>query len=136
MNPDKAGDHQRISRDLPVIRALARMAIEERFGIHHHLSRKAVRLSPIAGFRALLGQDVIEQTLAGIDLSGQTIRLPDAVTLLVRRGADVHAFEDLTIHGVKQLKGGIGLWMRSHLRGPAFGRPATAIERRCGQACS
>jgi hypothetical protein len=65
VNPDKLGDHQRISRDLPVIRALARMAIEDHFGIHHRLSTKAVRPSPIAGFRELLGQEVIDQTLAG-----------------------------------------------------------------------
>ncbi|SEV89593.1 methylamine utilization protein MauJ [Luteibacter sp. 329MFSha] len=113
VNPDKMGDHQRITRDLPVIRALARMAIEEKFGIHHRLSRKAVRSSPIAGFRALLGQEVIDQTLDGIDLSGHTISLPNQLTVLVRRGADVHAFEDLTIRGLKQLRGSIGLWMQN-----------------------
>lgn len=113
INPDRMGDHQRINRDLPVIRALARMAVEEKFGIHHRLSRKAVRPSPIAGFRALLGHQVIDQTLAGVDLSGHTIPLPDEVTLVVRRGADVHAFEDLTIQGLKQVRGGIGLWMRN-----------------------
>jgi hypothetical protein len=111
VNPDKVVDHDRITRDLPVMRALARVAVEERFGIHHRLSRKTEGPSTIAGFRALLGEDVIAQTLAGVDLSGVNVQLPDAVTVLVRRGVEVHAFERLRIAGLKQVKGGVGMWM-------------------------
>jgi hypothetical protein len=111
VNPDRIGDQERIERDLPVMRALARLAIEEWFGVHHRLSRKAVRASKIAGFKALIGEEVIDKTMAGADLSGLNILLPDSVTVLVRHGADIHAFEGLRIAGLKQVKGGVGIWM-------------------------
>jgi hypothetical protein len=111
VNPDRIGDQERIERDLPLMRALARLAIEEHFGVHHRLSKKAARPSKISGFRTLFGDDVIAKTLAGIDLSGLNIALPDSLTALVRHGNDIHAFRGLRIAGLKQVKGGIGMWM-------------------------
>jgi hypothetical protein len=113
VNPDRIGDQERIERDLPVIRAIARLAIEEHFGIHHRLSQKLARPSPIAGFLALLGDGVVDKILAGTDLVNGEITVPATVTVLVRLRADVHAMEGLVVWAIDQFEEGLAVQVRN-----------------------
>lgn len=113
VNPDRIGDQERIERDLPVIRALARLAIEEHFGVHHRLSPKLARPSPVAGFLALRGRGVVDKILAGTDLSDGDVTMPATVTVLVRLRADVHAMEGLVVWAVDQVDDGLVLLMHN-----------------------
>ncbi|WP_369927546.1 methylamine utilization protein MauJ [Xanthomonas sp. NCPPB 2632] len=113
VNPDRGIDHLRITRDLPIMQALARRAIEERFDIHHRLSRARHEPSPTAGFLKLFGDDVVSNALDGVDITGLVIQTPDNIDVVVRRGATTIALEGLAVSGLKQVQGGIALWLRN-----------------------
>jgi len=113
VNPDRIGDQERIERDLPVIQAMARLAIEEHYGVHHRLSPKLARRSPVAGFLAVFGEDLRQTVLAGEALGKTPIKVPDSLTVLVRRGGDVHAFEGMVISAMDQVEDGLILMMCS-----------------------
>lgn len=112
INPDKVGDQERIERDLPVMQALARIAIEERFCVHHRLSPNRVEPSPIAGFLALLDENTVERILAGEDIRGMDTPIPKHVTVVVRLGAEAHALEGLSVWALDHLNVGLALLMK------------------------
>lgn len=121
VNPDKVGDQERIERDLPVMQALARIAIEERFGVHHRLSPNRIAPSPISGFLSLLGNDKAKRILAGENVQGMDIQIPERVTVVVRRGADAHAMEGMTVWAVDQFNVGLAFLMHDRSRSVRVG---------------
>lgn len=113
VNPDRIGDQERIERDLPVMRALARLAIEEHFGIHHRLSPKAIRPSPISGFMALFGNEVKNRVVANTPLNGIPLHVPESVTLVVRLGSEAHAIEGMLVGSIDQLEGRLQMVLKN-----------------------
>lgn len=107
VNPDRIGDQERIERDLPVMHALARLGIEEHFGVFHRLSPKAIRPSPITGFTALFGEEVRDKVLANTPLNDTPLHVPESITLAVRLGSEAHAIEGMLVDTVDQLEGGL-----------------------------
>lgn len=85
VNPDKMMDHERIYRDLPIMRALARKAIEERFQIYPRIASNAPQQSDIPGFERIFGLDLIEKLLKREAIENTILQLPADITALVRR---------------------------------------------------
>lgn len=106
VNPDKLVDHERIYRDLPIMRALAKRAIEERFQIYPYLSRNKPEDSEVPGFERILGPELIAQLIGKDDIEAFSIEMPDHVTALVRHGNRIIAFEHMTLSEMQRLENG------------------------------
>jgi hypothetical protein len=80
VDPDKPADIRRLQSELPIIRALAQKAIEEIFGVE---TRGTVYLYELAGFKEILGPDIVKHLRDGtappaeanIDIPPVNIRL-------------------------------------------------------------
>lgn len=109
VNPDKLVDHERIYRDLPIVRALAMQAIEERFHIYHYLSRSAPKQSDIPGFERLFGPDLIAKILNKEDVEGVSVDIPANMTALIRRRNTIIHFEGLQAVEMRRFEDGCSL---------------------------
>jgi hypothetical protein len=106
VNPDKLVDHERIYRDLPIMRALARKAIEERFQIYPNLSRDKPEGNEVPGFEHILGPELIAQLMGKDDIDACNVEVPDHVTALIRRGNRIIVFEGMTLTEMKRFEEG------------------------------
>lgn len=106
VNPDKLVDHERIYRDLPIMRALARKAIEEQFQIYPYLSHNKPKESEVPGFERMLGPELIAQLMKKDDIEAFNIDVPDHVTALIRHGNRIIAFEDMTLSEMQRFENG------------------------------
>jgi len=102
VNPDKTIDHERIYADLPIVQALARKAIQERFRVWPRLSQEAPDRSLIEGFESLLGKEIIESAANSIDIRSQNIESPDSITVVVRNCASFRYMDGLRIKQMRQ----------------------------------
>jgi hypothetical protein len=109
VNPDKLVDHERIYRDLPIMRAWATKAIEEQFQIHPRLSRNAPVTSDVPGFEKRFGPELIKMLLSKEDLIEVNVHLPDSITALIRHGNRIIAFEGLVVDEMKRWENGCTL---------------------------
>lgn len=109
VNPDKLVDHERIYKDLPVVRALAQKAIEERFRIFPRASRDAPQKKSLPGFQRIFNVEHVAKLLGGDDIDWTTLRFPDCITALVRRGNQIVAFESMAIDEIARRENGIAL---------------------------
>ena len=108
VNPDRLVDHERIYRDLPIMRALARKAIEECFRLYPQVSQDAPKETSIAAFERIFGPELIERLLSKEDLEGTDIALPGDITALVRRGNHFISFTGLLIDELQRWENGLG----------------------------
>lgn len=106
VSPDKLVDHERIYRDLAVIRALARKAIEERFQIYPYLSRDKPKESDVPGFERFLGPELIAKLLSKDDIEAVNLHVPDNVTALIRHGNRIISFEEMVFDEMKRFEDG------------------------------
>ncbi|SPA56675.1 conserved protein of unknown function [Cupriavidus taiwanensis] len=96
VNPDEPLDYERISRDLPVVRNLAEIAIEEQFGLLRRRTRYHSRGLDIVGFKEAIGQELWQMLLEkSPEVEGRNIELPDTVALVARRDAAIHVYEGM-----------------------------------------
>lgn len=103
VNPDKTIDHDRIYADLPILRVLARKAIEEKFNLWPRISLDAPQASKIAGLEQLLGGGLVELVAKNQPIpDGHKATLPDSITLVMRGGAKSRHFEHLHIASAQQ----------------------------------
>lgn len=109
VNPDKLVDHERIYRDLPIVRALALQAIEERFRIYPYLSRNAPKNSDTPGLERIFGPELIAKLLTKEDMEEVTVNLPDNVTALVRRGNHIIHFDSLVVDEMQRFENGCAM---------------------------
>lgn len=109
VNPDKLVDQERIYQDIPIMSALARRAIEERFHIYPRLSRNAPESTNIPGFECVVGAEIIEGLLCKKNVDGTEILLPDDITMLVRNGNKIISFSGILIAVIQHLENGLGL---------------------------
>jgi hypothetical protein len=108
VNPDEVDDHFRLSQDIPLLRNLAGLAIEEhtRLNRSHTLWRE--HLYELAGFKELIPDDVLEKLINSVPISdGTTVEIPDLYTVVARRGAEVVSFEDMQPEIAGQVEGGM-----------------------------
>lgn len=109
VNPDNLVDHERIYQDLPVMKALARRAIEERFGLYSRFSRNPPKETFIPGLERAFGVELIEKLLNKHELGDTHIALPDRITALVRWGNRVIPFCGLYIDALQRWENGLGV---------------------------
>lgn len=114
VNPDKLMDHSRIYKDLPIMRALARMAIQERFDIFPRLSRSAPERSNILGFERLFGPELIERLLSKQKIEDGKLMLPDNITALVRFNHEIVSFAALIPDEISRWHDGVNLRLVNH----------------------
>ncbi len=110
VNPDEVEDHLRLQQDIPLLRNLAELAIEERTGIRRSHTIWREHLYEVQGFREIIPDDILEllENSEAVP-AGTTIELPERYTVLARRGVAVHAFENMVPEIFSQVEGGIAL---------------------------
>jgi hypothetical protein len=95
IDPDKPGDARRLSSELPIMRALAVMAIEEVFGVETRGTNFRKHLYELDGFKKILGPDIVARVQSGADVVGQPmVEIPDT-SVRIRRKAHYGPLEGL-----------------------------------------
>lgn len=108
VNPDNTDDHFRVSKDLPLMRNFAELAIQESFEINKPSTIHREHLYELEGFRKILPQAVVAAFKKGLELQGtQEIELPDQYLLLARRGHERYPLPPMGIADGGYVKGGL-----------------------------
>jgi hypothetical protein len=95
INPDDPADYRRLSAELPLIEALAVLAIDSVIGVETRSTVWAKHLYELQGFKAILGPTLIESIIKQEDLAGTlTVNLP-SISLELRRRAPYKALSSL-----------------------------------------
>ncbi len=103
VNPDDPSDIRRLSSDLPVIKALAEIMIEREFGVKSSLTIYKEHHYELAGFKNILGQELVEKILnenvLTLNKQENVKQIQNALSgLSVRlRGFDEKPFENLNV---------------------------------------
>lgn len=114
VNPDNTDDHFRLTKDLPLMRNFAELAIEEAFGVKRRSTIYREHLYELEGFREILPQDVIDILKRGEGLPEATaLDLPDQCLLIAKRGHEQHPLENMAIVGGGWVAGGLILDFQS-----------------------
>lgn len=96
INPDNPRDTRRLMDEVPIVHQLAVLAIEEKFQIDTSSSAYRKHLYELAGWKAVLGHDLIERISAGEEpKDGEVIDLPN-INFRLRDTASYEAFDSLT----------------------------------------
>lgn len=96
VNPDEPVDYERISLDIPVVRNLAEMAIEEQYKLLRRRTRYKTKGLDVVGFKEAVGPELWSLLLnRSPDVEGRNIELPDSVAVVARRDAQLHAYEGM-----------------------------------------
>lgn len=108
VNPDEVDDHFRLSRDLPLLRNLAELAVEEYTTLKRSRTLWREHLYELAGFKKLFSEELIEKLKNSVRVpDGTTVDIPDSYTVVARRGAEFYSFENMKPEIVGQVEGGI-----------------------------
>lgn len=95
VNPDDPRDLIRLSEDLPVIRELARVAIEREFGVKSERDFHRAHLYELEGFRALFGEALVGRIKAGEAIPPADVPVPKALSLRLRDRDRIELFESM-----------------------------------------
>ena len=102
IDPDKPDDARRLSSELPIMRALAVMAIEEVFGVETRGTNFRKHLYELDGFKKILGPDIVAHVQNGTALAEQPmVAIPD-ISVRIRRQAHYAPLEGLRCKRVDQ----------------------------------
>jgi hypothetical protein len=108
VNPDEVDDHFRLTQDIPLLRNLAELAIEENSSLNRSHTLWRDHLYELAGFRNLLADELIEMLVKSEPIpEGTTVDLPERYTVLARREAEVYSFQDMIPEIAGQVEGGV-----------------------------
>lgn len=94
-NPDDPADLIRLHEDLPVIRELARVAIEREFHIKSHSDFHRGHLYELEGFRALFGDILVARIKALEEVPASDVPIPKTLALRVRDRGCIELFESM-----------------------------------------
>jgi hypothetical protein len=103
IDPDKPGDARRLGSELPIMRALAVMAIEEVFGVETRGTNFRKHLYELDGFKKILGPDIVAHVQNGTALVAEQpmVEIPD-ISVRIRRQARYAPLEGLRCRRVGQ----------------------------------
>lgn len=108
VNPDEVDDHFRLTKDIPLLRNLAELAIEENSSLKRSHTLWREHLYELAGFRNLFPDDVIEKLVKSEPIpEGTTVDLPERYTVIARREAEVYSFQNMIPEIAGQVEGGV-----------------------------
>ncbi|WP_018986592.1 methylamine utilization protein MauJ [Methylophilus methylotrophus] len=116
-NPDSLNDIQRIYADIPIMHALAELAIEESFSYYPNRSMRRPARNLIEGFEKFIGGDLLQMVISG-NLPDKTISVdvPDSVCVLVRKENRFLSLDDCYIEGFEITKG----WFHFSIKNKLF----------------
>lgn len=95
VNPDDPADLIRLSEDLPVIRELARVAIEREFGVKSKRDFHREHLYELEGFRIHLGEALVARIMAGEAVPPGDVSAPKTLALRLRGRDPIELFEKM-----------------------------------------
>jgi hypothetical protein len=95
VNPDDPADLIRLSEDLPVIRELARVAVEGEFGIVSKRDFHREHLYELEGFRLLFGDTLVARIKAGEEIPPGEVPIPSVLSLRLRDRDRIELFESM-----------------------------------------
>jgi hypothetical protein len=95
VNPDEPADLIRLHEDLPVIRELARVAIEREFGVKSERDFHREHLYELEGFRTLLGNILVARIKALEEVPAAEVPIPKTLALRVRDRDYIELFESM-----------------------------------------
>lgn len=108
VNPDEVDDHFRLSQDIPLVRNLAELAIEENSTLQRSHTLWREHLYELAGFRELFPDKIIDMLVQSEPIpQGTTVDLPDKYIIIARHGAESFSFHDMSPQIVNQIEGGL-----------------------------
>ncbi|MCG3130865.1 MAG: hypothetical protein FLDDKLPJ_01639 [Phycisphaerae bacterium] len=116
VNPDDPADLIRLSEDLPVIRELARVAIERKFGIKSERDFHREHLYELEGFRALFGVALIGRIKAGEEVPPGDVPIPSVLSLRLRDRSRIELFESMSAATAWVRKGCVCVRLESKCR--------------------
>jgi len=93
VNPDDPADLIRLSKDLPVIRDLARIAIEREFGVKSERDFHDEHRYELEGFRSLFGGALVARIKEGEEVPHEEVPLPQVFSLRLRDRDRIELFE-------------------------------------------
>lgn len=95
VNPDDPADLIRLSEDLPVIRELARIAIERELGVKSERDFHHEHLYELEGFRARLGDALVGRIKTGDHVPPADVPIPSPLSLRLRDRGCIDLFESM-----------------------------------------
>lgn len=105
VNPDDPADLIRLSEDLPVIRELARVAIERELGVKSEHDFHREHLYELEGFRTLFGDALVARIKSGEAVPLGDVPVPKTLALRLRGRDRIELFEQL-VATVEQVRDG------------------------------
>lgn len=116
VNPDDTDDHYRLSKDVPLMKELTEVAIEDRLGIKRDHTIWQEHLYELAGFRELIPEHVRSALASGTKPTQEfTIEIPDKMFVLARRGHATYSLGEMSAIAGHIVQGGLGIDMASAL---------------------
>ncbi len=108
VNPDELDDHYRLTKDLPLLRNIAELAIEEMTSLKRSHTLWREHLYELAGFKKLLPEEVINNLKKSVPIpEDTTIEIPERYTVVARRKAEAYSFENMKPENIGQIEGGM-----------------------------
>lgn len=115
VNPDETDDHFRLHQDIPLLKNLAELSIEQLRGIRRSHTIWKEHLYELKGFRDLMPSDLLKMLENSEPVpEGTTVELPDRYAVLAKRGPDINAFKDMRLEIFSQIEGGMVVDLISH----------------------
>ena len=103
VNPDEPDDYKRLGRDLDLVRELSEIAIEKELGVKSAMTVYREHLYELAGFRELLGQELVDLLKSQKLADEKGIELPDFPRLTIRL-RDEDPYDALTAMEVENIE--------------------------------
>jgi hypothetical protein len=111
INPDNPSDLRRLGSELPLMMALAELAIESELGVETRSTVYRRHLYELLGFKEIIGQDVVDKLLAGDELEVKANMPP--LTVRLRKSEEFKPFVKMKVEKVERDKKDVVLTVKS-----------------------
>lgn len=102
IDPDKPENMRRLWSELPIIKALAQKAIEDKFGVETSRTVNRKHLYELAGFKDIIGAEVVDFLSRGEQVTEQRILEIPNISVQIRRRQPYAPLNNLTVKEVWQ----------------------------------
>lgn len=102
IDPDDPSDSRRLFSELPIMMALAQLAIEEVFGVETRHTVWQKHLYELAGFKKILGPDIVDHLTRGDQITdGRMVEIPK-INVEIRRREPYPPLSNLAVKEIAQ----------------------------------
>lgn len=95
IDPENPDDLERLTKDLPILRALAEYAIESHFGIESESTVYRKHLYELSGFKDWWGPGVSERLKTKLPIASVEMRPPPTITISLAKRPSYPSFENI-----------------------------------------